>query len=155
MPVDRWVLELDARALLQKAVPGAVRSNTALVRLLAATLGRDETSWVLEAVRSVGLGTSTYSTHIRNLAAALGAWDMAAAEPGSVARSVGLEASGPVTSDSLAAVWFQALAGQADDAVPLLDRAFSLERPNAEVVEALRMIYLWWGLDPQTGSRRS
>jgi hypothetical protein len=148
-PVDRWVLELDARALLQKAVPAAVRSNTALLRLLAATLGRFETSWVLDAVRSVGLGTSTYSTHIRNLAEALATWDIERPEPGSVARSVGLASARPVTRDDLAAVWFQALAGQALDTVPLLDRAFSLERPSAEVTEALRMIYLWWGLDPQ------
>ena len=106
-PVDRWVLELDARALLQKAVPAAVRSNTALLRLLAATLGRFETSWVLDAVRSVGLGTSTYSTHIRNLAEALATWDMERPEPGSVARSVGLASARPVTRDDLAAVWFQ------------------------------------------------
>ena len=148
---DRWVLELDARALLQKADAGTIRSNSALVRLLAATLGRDEKHWVLDALRTVGLGTTTYSSHLRSLASALGTWEMAAAEPGSVTRSVGLEASEPLTSESLAEVWFQALAGKADDAVPLLDRAFSLRPPDTAVVEALRMVYLWWGLDPQTG----
>jgi hypothetical protein len=151
LPADPWVLDLDIRALLQKADRSAVSSSTALVRLLAATLGRDESSWVLEAVRIVGLGTTSYSSHLRDLAAALGSWDMGAPEPGSVARSVGLEATRPVTSESLAAVWFQALAGQSADSVPLLDRAFSLQMPSTQVVEALRMIYLWWGLDPQRG----
>jgi hypothetical protein len=149
--LDRWVLELDARALLQKADPDSLRESTALVRLLAATLGRDENIWVLEALRSVGLGTTTYSAHLRDLASALGSWEMAATEPGSVTRSVGLEAPEPLTSESLAEVWFQALAGKAADAVPLLDRAFSLRPPDDAVVEALRMIYLWWGLDPQAG----
>jgi KaiC/GvpD/RAD55 family RecA-like ATPase len=149
--VDRWVLELDARALLQKVNPAAVRSNTALVRLLAATLGRDEASWVLEAVGSVGLGTltSTNSSQIENLARELAGWDMGHAEPGSVAQSVGLESPWPPTAESLTSAWFVALAGQALDAVPLLDRAFSLARPSAEVIEALRLIYLWWGLNPQ------
>lgn len=149
MPADRWVLELDARALLQKADPTLVRSTTALVRLLAATLGKDEPGWVLDAVRSLGLGTSTYSSHIRNLSEALGAWDFDRPEPGSVARSVGLPTDERPTLESLTSGWFSAVAGQALDTVPLLDRAFSSERPSPVVVEALRMIYLWWGMDPQ------
>jgi hypothetical protein len=148
---DSWVLDLDIRALLQKADPSAVHSSTALVRLLAATLGRDETSWVLEAVRSVGLGTTTYSSLLRNLATALGAWDMAQSEPGSVARSVGLDVREPVSATSLGDVWFQAVAGQADDTTPLLDRAFSFASPDAAVRTALRRIYLEWGTDPQEG----
>jgi hypothetical protein len=147
--VDPWVLELDIRALLQRSDTSAVRSNTALVRLLAATLGRDETSWVLEAVRSVGLGTTTHSSLLRNLATAMGGWDMVHHEPGVVTRSVGLEFGEPVTTVSLSDTWFQAVVGQTADTAPLLERAFSLEPPDGAVLTALRMIYLHWGTDPQ------
>jgi hypothetical protein len=57
-----------------RADPSAVRSRTALVRLLAATIGHEEPGLVLDAIRSVGLGTTTYSAHLRNLAAALAKW---------------------------------------------------------------------------------
>jgi hypothetical protein len=141
---DRWPLELDVRSLLYRADPSLLRSSTVLIRLLAATLGRDEPGLVLDAVRSVGLGTTTYSSHIRGLAEALADWDMARAEPGSIARRVGLEPQGSLTD-----MWFQAVAGQTLDTVPLLDRAFSAEAPSGRVLHALRLIYLWWGLDPQ------
>jgi hypothetical protein len=146
---DRWVLNLDARALLSKAEPAAVRSTTALVRLLAATLGRDEPAWVLEAVRFVGLGTSRYSTHSRNLARALAAWDLDRPEAGAIASGVGLSLPGPMSLEALTEVWFQAVLAPTPDTSALLDRAFSAAQPSPDVVEALRSIYLWWGLDPQ------
>jgi hypothetical protein len=146
---DPWVLDLDIRALLVRADLNAVRANTGLVRLLAATLGRDELSWVLEATRFVGLGTTTASSLLRNLATALGQWDMARGEPGKVTRSVGLMVREPVSTIVLGDAWFQAVVGQSTDIAPLLDRAFSLEPPDAAVQSALRMIYLWWGSDPQ------
>ncbi len=151
-PVDRWLLELDARALLHRADPGAVRSTTALVRLLAATLSADQPSLVIDAVSSLGLGTTTYSTHLRTLAQALADWDMDRASPGWVARSVGLTPTDPPTVESLTETWFQAVAVQTSaDTVPLLERAFSLEPPSERVVAALRTIYLWWDMDPQRG----
>lgn len=147
---DSWVFDLDIRALLQKADLGAARSNTALVRLLAATLGRDEPSWVLEAVRSVGIGpATTHPSLLRDLATALGRWDTARSEPGSVARSVSLNVREPVSAAALGDLWFQAVAGHTDDTTPLLDRAFSIAPPDAAVLKALRAIYLAWGIAPQ------
>ncbi|MER7555874.1 ATP-binding protein [Nocardioides sp. NPDC126508] len=147
---DAWVFDLDLRALLQKADLAAVRANTALVRLLAATLGRDEPSWVVEAVRSVGVGpATTYSSLLRDLAGALGRWDMARSEPGSVARSVSLNVREPVSAAHLGDLWFQAVAGHTDDTAPLLDRAFSIAPPDDAVLTALRSIYLEWGIAPQ------
>ena len=146
---DRWLLDLDARVMLQLADPSAVRSRTALVRLLAATIGREEPGLVLDAVRSVGLGTTTYSTHLRNLAAALAEWDTDRPNPGAVARSVGLSTPTPSSQSEMAEIWFQAVVGTSADSVPLLDRAFSLDPPPPQVVGALRTIYLWWGVDPQ------
>lgn len=150
---DRWLLDLDARAILQLADPSAVRSRTALVRLLAATIGREEPGLVLDAVRSVGLGTTTHSTHLRNLAAALAEWDTDRPEPGAVSRSLGLSTPPPSSQAEMTEVWFQAVVGTSADSVPLLDRAFSLDPPPPPVVTALRTIYLWWGVDPQRGAK--
>ena len=146
---DRWLLDLGARAMLQRADPSAVRSRTALVRLLAATIGHEEPGLVLDAIRSVGLGTTTYSTHLRNLAAALAKWDTDRSDPGTVSRSVGLSTPTPSTQADMTEIWFQAVASTSADAGPLLDRAFSLQPPPSAVVEAVRTIYLWWGVNPQ------
>jgi len=146
---DRWLLELDARTLLARAEPAAVRARPALVRLLAAALGRSEEAYVLEAVRSVGLGTTTYSSFLRDLATALADWDGSGPESGAVARAVGLPAVEGDTRSHLTDLWFSAVAGTSRDTVPLLDRAFSRKQPGPAVVEALRRIYLWWGIDPQ------
>lgn len=138
---DTWLLDLDAAALLHGADASAVKTTTALVRLLAATLGRDDPGYVLDAVRSVGLGPATHATHLRQLADALADWDTDRPEPGEISRALGLAPTGHA--------WLQAIVGSSADAVPLLDRAFSQETPSPGVLAALRRIYLWWGVDPE------
>ncbi|MDT0353915.1 AAA family ATPase [Pseudonocardia charpentierae] len=142
---DRWLLDLDARALLQKVDPAAVRSRTGLIRLLAATLGREEPFMVLDAVQVVGLGTVTYSTHLVGLASALAAWDAGGDLQGRIAQSVGLESSTPTE-------WMQVIGGPAAEVASVLGQAFSLRPPPQPVLEALRQIYLWWRIDPQERS---
>ena len=146
---DTWLLDLDARALLQRVDASTLASSTALTRLLAATLGRDDPGYVLTAVRTVGLGTTTYSGHLQSLARVLAEWDLNHRPAGSLSLGLGLATANPTSVDVLTPVWLQAIVGSSADAVPLLDRAFSLEAPPSGVVEALRRIYLWWGVDPQ------
>lgn len=144
---QQWVLELDARALLQRTDPSQLLSTTALVRLLAATLGRDDPALVTRAVEVLGLGETNYSTHILQLADALAAWDAVGPDAGTVARSVGLS---PVSesADDLRQAWSQGISGLGYEARQLLGRAFAVRPPSPEVLDALRTIFLWWGIDP-------
>lgn len=144
---QRWVLCLDARALLQRIDPNVLQSNTALVRLLAATLGRDDPTLVTNAVDVLGLGETSYSTHIVNLANALADWDTQGTDPGTIARSIGLNPASASPAD-LGQAWLQGLAGLGYEARQLLGRAFAWRPPSTEVVDALRTIFLWWGIDP-------
>jgi hypothetical protein len=148
IPHDSWWERLEARALLQRCDPRALRDRTAVVRLLAATLGAQEPRLVLDAVRAVGLGTTTYSTHLIAVGQALAAWDVEPAA-GAVARQIGLFVPEPATAEALLDVWTAAVVSPQSDTVVSLDRAFALRPPDAEVLAAVRQVYLWWGLDPQ------
>jgi AAA ATPase-like protein len=134
----RWMLELDARLLLQRCEAGGLPISTALVRLLAATLGRDEPELLREAVRRVGLGHEEDPRRVEALIDALVAWDERRPDPGELARLVDLPTDG-----ELRRVW-SALAGLGTDAGFLLDRLFDAMAPPPAVTEALRMVYLWW-----------
>ena len=144
---QRWVLELDARGLLQQADPSQLLSNLALVRLLAATLGRDDPALVTNAVEVLGLGETNYSTHVLQLADALASWDALGTDAGTIARSVGLSPTSHSLAD-LQQAWSQGIAGLGYEARQLLGRAFAVRPPSTEVLEALRTIFLWWGIDP-------
>ncbi len=144
---DRWVGELDARSLLQRLPPTEVASNPALVRLLAATLGRDEPRLVLDAARTIGLGTTTYSTHFHNLATVLADWDLMD-HGGALAHDLNLSVDSSSSSD-LREAWFRSVASWGSDAPRFVDRIVSRGTPPRDVSEALRAFYLWWGLDPQ------
>jgi AAA ATPase domain len=144
---QRWVLELDARALLQRIDPSVLQSSTALVRLLAATLGRDDAVLVTNAVDKLGLGETKYSTHVLQLADALAAWDSVGTDPGTVARSIGLSPAS-ASADDLRQAWSQGIAALGHEARSLLGQAFALRPPSTEVLDALHTIFLWWGIDP-------
>lgn len=118
LDADRWLLDLDARVLLQRIDPTAVRSRTALTRLLAATRGRDEPELVIDAVRSVGLATSRSAGHLGSLAAALAAWDQDHPEPGTISTAVGLPGAPILGTERGIQAWHAALAGSSADTVP-------------------------------------
>jgi hypothetical protein len=148
VPYDTWVERLEVRALLSRCEPDAVRARTSVVRLLAAALGGDEPRLVLDAVRAVGLGTQTYPSHVWAVARALAAWDVEPA-PGAVARQIGLRMPHPATEQDLREAWTAAVDSPHTDVLVSLDRAFAVREPGAEVLAALRRVYLWWGVDPE------
>jgi hypothetical protein len=139
---ERWSSGLGVRALLQRS--RAVTSNTALVRLLAAALGREEPGRIREAVRLVGLGHDEDTERVNALVAELAAWDAAGSEPGQLARASGLQVA-DATKEDITRAW-TALAGLGTDAGLLLDRLWNTAAPPERVREALRMIYVWWGV---------
>jgi AAA ATPase domain/Effector-associated domain 1 len=144
--VDWWRLSLDARALLWR-LGSAAAMDSALTRLLAATLGREETHWVRTAVRELGFGLDPNSRHLEVLADALGEWD---ADPpaGEAAGGAGLlPTSNAPSVKELKRIWFQGIAGTGTIGGSLLERAWSIREPSRPVIEAVRTIYLWWGLD--------
>jgi hypothetical protein len=145
---ERWASELAVRSLLQRSNPRAT-SEGAVVRLLAAALGRDEPERIRTAVRHVGLGFDEDAERVKALAGAIAAWDAAGPEPGSLARAAGLRPRGDGLEE-LTAAW-SAISGLGTQAGPLLDRVWSAGPPE-EVREAFRRIYLWWGLPAEPGT---
>jgi Effector-associated domain 1 len=101
----------------------------------------------LDAVRALGLGTTTYSSYLMAVAQALAAWDVEP-ELGQVAQHIGLRVPQPATKEKLKDVWSAAVASPQSDAVVTLDKAFAYRAPDTKVLAALRQVYLWWGLDP-------
>lgn len=142
---DTWLERLEARALLSRCEPDALRARTSVVRLLAAALGGEEPRLILDAVGAVGLGTTTYSTHLMALADALAAWDVR----GLVARQIGLVVPAPATARDLHEAWTVAVVSTQTDVAVSLDQAFAARDPDARVLAALRQVYLWWGVDSQ------
>lgn len=141
----RWSLGLDVRALIQRYGPRKVTQHTALVRLLAAALGREEPERLQEAVRVVGLGHEEDLRRVHAIVAAIADWDLAQESPGRLAQKLGLR---PLTFDreGLEGAW-TTLTGLGTDAGFLLDRLWRLEYPPERVREAIRAVYLWWAVD--------
>lgn len=151
---DRWLLELQARELLGLLTPGAVADDTALLRLLAATLGRDEPARLKAALAPVGLGFQQDPELLKNLARSIASWDQRRKEPLSLARSVGVAVNETRSPD---AAWVAALTGMGPEAGYRLDSMWVTEEPPLDVREAIRAFYLWWerkraGQELQTGS---
>ncbi|SNY45155.1 AAA family ATPase [Paractinoplanes atraurantiacus] len=144
----RWLLELDARALLQRLHDRGDRLGSALLRLLAAALGRDDPDRVIQAAAVVGLGHDEDPQRVRKLIDAVVAWDRAQEPPGALARAIVLSRR---TYDDLGDAWTYALAGTGTDAGPVLEQLWQ-RQPPPPVREALREVYLWWGL-PTTSPR--
>ena len=140
----RWTLGLDVRALVQRSGPRTVTANSALARLLAAALGREEPERIRQAARLIGLGHEEDRRRVLVLVAELAAWDSAPPEPGRLARLCGLPIDGSDVEDVRRA--WTVLAGLGTDAGLLLERVWSWTTPPEPVREALRMIYLWWGV---------
>jgi hypothetical protein len=140
----RWSLGLDARVLLQRSDSRRVSASTALARLLAAALGRDEPERIQQAVRRIGLGHQGNPLRVQAVIAELTAWDARQPEPGRLARLSGLAPS----PDRPGRAW-AALVTLGAEAGPLLDRLWSAEPFPASVREALRKLYLWWAAEPQ------
>ena len=138
---QRWLLELDARALLARVRSAKVAEDTALIKLLAATLGRDQPTLVRIAAVQVGLGPDEDPVRLRQLAAAIAEWDRNQDDPGRLARVLGIGAAGPVDEST----WVSALSGLGPEAGQRLDKLWETEQPPYDVREALRALYLWWG----------
>ena len=88
----RWLLGLDARALIQRCDPRRLSASTGLARLLAAALGREEPERIQQAVRRIGLGHEANPLRVQAVIDELTAWDAARPEPGqagAVVRSGG------------------------------------------------------------------
>ena len=138
----RWSLGLDARALLQRSDSRRVNASTALARLLAAALGREEPERIQQAVRRIGLGHEGNPLRVQAVIAELTAWDAGQPEPGRLAPLSGL----PASPDDPGRAW-AALATLGAEAGPLLDRLWRAEPFPASVREALRKLYLWWAAE--------
>jgi cellulose synthase operon protein C len=149
---SRWSLSLDARALMQRSNPRSISANTALVRLLAAALGREEPERLEEAVRRIGLGHEEDPERVQALVAAIAAWDAAQSEPGRLARMSGLRLD-KTAPDGIELAWAAGVAGLGTDAGLMLARLWKAAPPPEPVREAIRMIYVWWGVEasPQNG----
>jgi hypothetical protein len=141
----RWSLGLEARKLIQRVGPEAVRSNTALVRLVAAALGGEEPQRLRDAVRQVGLGHDEDTARVLVLARAIAEWDATQPDPGRLAREADLAVGGTDLA-SLVNVWSQGLSGSGVEAGMLLSHAWDVGRPPSPVLAAIRDIYLWWGV---------
>jgi hypothetical protein len=102
---------------------------------------------VRKAATTLGIGTTTYSTHLVTLANALAEWDAARPEPGELARAVGDPVPSP-SAKQLSAQWLQRVSGRGADIGHDLEVLWLIQPPPPPVLEALRAIYLWWGLDP-------
>jgi hypothetical protein len=138
-----WSLSLRARALLQRSDPKRLSGSSALARLLAAALGREEPERIRQAVRRIGLGHEANPLRVQAVVSALAAWDAAQPEPGRLARLAGLAASSADPTQAWAALAFTDT-----EAGPLLDRLWRAESFPAPVREALRELYLWWAAEP-------
>jgi Effector-associated domain 1/NB-ARC domain len=132
---DRWTSGLRVRALLQRGGPAKLSANTAIVRLCGAALGAEEPARLRAAALAVGLGHDEDPGRVGRLITEIAAWDAAQPEPGSLARALDLRT----------ATW-SVLAGLGTDAGPLLNRLWATAKPPEPVREALRAIYLWWGI---------
>lgn len=142
---ERWTLELDARSLIQRADPYALAANTALTRLLAAALGEGEPERIREAARTVGLGHEEDPVLVNRLVDAIVAWDTAQPTPGALASALQLGVDGRDVAP-LHPAWQSALSGLGTEAGRVLERLWSVQTPPAQVLAALRAIYLWWGM---------
>ncbi len=143
MDADWWVEELDALTILQHLTPLELERHTSLTRLLAATLGRSDLSYIRQAVERIGIGPDPADQHILSLAKALA---------GSGAAPAG-DGEGAVE------FWYQELIGRGQGLETLLTDLWSTEgeQPPSAVLEALRAIYVWWGvpLDAAAGPDRA
>jgi hypothetical protein len=143
---SRWKLDLQARALLQRSDAQAIETNTALTRLLAVAFGKVERNRILAAVRILGLGLTAGPQRTNALLSALADWDSGGAQPGSLARRLNFPVAG-ADADSIRRSW-AALARRVPESAALLDRLLSDNPPPDAVWEALRQIYLYWGVEP-------
>lgn len=141
----RWTLGLEARKLIQRVGPEVVRTNTALVRLMAAALGEEEPQRIRDAVRQVGLGYEEDTARVLVLARALAAWVKPPVHPGRLARDARLAAD-VTDQEVLVNGWSQGLSGSGVQAGMLLSQLWDEGRPPSPVLDALRDIYLWWGI---------
>jgi hypothetical protein len=142
----RWSMGLQARALLQRGGLREGTGHTAVTRLLAAALGREEPERIYEAVRRVGLGHDEDPVRVQALVRALADWDAAQPEPGSLARRADLRLEG-ADHEAILRAW-NVLTGLGTDAGLLLDRVLRQGSPPPDVRETLRQIYLWWAVAP-------
>lgn len=141
----RWSLELDARSLIQRTNPQEVSASSALSRLLAAALGEGEPERIRVAARAVGLGQDEDPVQVERLIEAITRWDAGQPQPGRLALAAGMRTDGDDPA-ALHAAWRSALAGLGTEASPVLERLWSTQPPPAQVLAALRDIYLWWGV---------
>ena len=141
---DRWLLELDARVLLQRVDPSQVAASPTLPSLLAAALGAGEPQRIRVAVSMIGLGYDEDQAFDEGLIDAVTEWDAARPTPGDLADAIGLEAGGH-DAPALRAAWQRALAGLGAEAAQLIERLWAIQEPPEPLLAALREIYLWDG----------
>jgi hypothetical protein len=140
----RWLLEMQARSLMQRISARELAGNSALVRLLAAALGAEEPDRLREALRLIGLGHEEDPARVALLIESLADWDTSLDPPGRLASASNLRLEGE-DPDSVRRAW-SALSGLGTDASHVLDRVWEQIRPSKMVRERLREIYLWWAV---------
>ena len=118
---DRWLLELDARVLLQRVDPSQVAASPTLPSLLAAALGAGEPQRIRVAVSMIGLGYDEDQAFDEGLIDAVTEWDAARPTPGDLADAIGAR-GGRSRRPALRAAWQRALAGLGAEAAQLIER---------------------------------
>jgi hypothetical protein len=141
---SRWSLDLDGRILLRRLGATSVPSSTALVRLLAAAYGRAEPEWLRTAVSIVGLGFDPPAERIESLAAAIADWVTDSSPPGMAALAQQIPPFEPGQFQQAALV-AGLLSGSTSLPQEVLIGVLSADPPEP-VREAIRAIYLWWGI---------
>lgn len=141
LPLDTWMEELDAREQLIRLGDGALDYYTSLWRLLAATLGGVESRYLREAVSRVGIGPDPPADLLHDLASALADWDTTGRllEDGAAVKDV--------PDSNVAELVYQQLVGGGTAAQQILSGALWTQEPPAAVTEALRPLFVWWGID--------
>lgn len=140
---ERWQLELRSRTLLNSIPPNSLETDTGLLRLLGATLGRDEPSRLKAAVTAVGLGTDEDPQQLRALAGRIAEWDRSGTESGRLARSIRIDIDPTLPAED---AWVAALAGMGREAGFSLATLWEVEEPPPDVREAIRAFYVHWGV---------
>jgi len=129
---DRWIPGLEARKHVQDLGARAVRESSALCRLLAAALGAEEPQWIRDALSRIGLGEEAEANRIDALVEAVMEW-------------------GNASREASRAVWRDRLSILGMDAGEALLKLWETSPPPERALEAIRMFYLWWGVDPYVG----
>jgi hypothetical protein len=130
---ERWLPELRARRGM-RVLGARYEQDTTLMRLAAAVFGAEEPAYLRRSLERLGLPSTSDDQHVQDLAIALFDWD-----DGRLASVAGL------TSPALQE-WVDRISVLGFVTGELLVKLWAVAPPPAQVLHAIREIYVWWGI---------